>query len=433
MGGHHKLSFWTAVLVNLNVMFGAGIFINTISVAKQAGFLGFISYLVVAILLIPLIIGMSRLIALFPNGGFYGYGAHTISKGVGFFSAWAYFTGKLASAALLVHVFSTLIVSLFPGYLGISTIALDSIIICLFAWLNLHHMKTGRAIMYTFMVFKVVPILFAILSCLYLYSYWSVPADLFLWSGIPYAIPLVIFAFTGFEVCCSLSSSIENAQKNGPRIIFLTYGLVVCTTIIYQFFMFLTAGSSLMGQESYLGVFPTLLSLLFADNSLLVQHGTHIIHVAIACASLGGSYGILFSNHWNLYALAEHNHTFFPQILTTLNSYSIPFYCILVEAILCIFYLVVTQASVVILQQISVMGSVLAYTMSMVGLLYFSRTQDSFNGRYIIWGALLSCLLFISCCVRNFYYNGLYAFYFFTIILIFGIGMYLITKKKGSA
>lgn len=430
MSGHHKLSFWTAVLVNLNVMFGAGVFINTITVAKHAGFFGFASYLIVAILLIPLIICMSRLIALFPDGGFYKYGAHTISNGVGFFSAWAYFTGKLASATLLVHVFSTLILSLFPSCACIPILLLDALIICLFAWLAMLHFKAGRALMYTFMIFKIVPILFIILSCFYLYSCWSVPSNVLLWSGIPYTIPLVIFAFMGFEVCCSLSNSIEDAHKNGPRIILLTYGLVVCITILYQCFIFLTAGAQLMNQESYLCIFPTLLTLLFSKYSLMVQHGAQLFHIAIACASLGGSYGILFSNHWNLYALAKHNHTFLPAVFTHLNAHLIPVYCIVVEAVLCIFYLFMTRASVDVLQQISVMGSVIAYTLSVFGLMYYMRMHGNCNNQYILWGALGSCILFIGCSIRNFYYNGLYPFYFFSLILLGGMCMYFLTKKK---
>jgi len=157
---HHKLSFKTALLVNLNVMFGTGIYINTVALAKQAGFFGFLSYLIVALLLIPLIICTGALLRFYPDGGFYAYAAKTIHPFAGFVSAWAYFTGKLASAALLVHVFSSLMTTLIPQLAIINTLFLDSIIICLFAWLNLLHMKTGRTIMYTFMVFKIMPILF---------------------------------------------------------------------------------------------------------------------------------------------------------------------------------------------------------------------------------------------------------------------------------
>lgn len=432
MSHHHKLSFWTAVLVNFNVMFGTGIFINTVVLAQLAGFFGFLSYLIVALLLVPLIICTGALLRFYPDGGFYAYASKTISPLAGFISAWAYFTGKLASAALLVHVFSSFITTLLPSLATINILILDSAVICLFAWLNLLHMKTGRTIMYTFMVFKVTPILFAILSSLYLYNFWSVPPQTLLWDGIPMAIPIVLFAFTGFEVCCSLSGSLENAEKNGPRVVFLTYGVVVSITILYQLFLFLTAGTQLMTQQNYLGVFPSLFSVLLPNNIVVAHHLTALLHIALACASLGGSYGIIFSNHWNLYTLAKHNHTFFAPLLTRLNHHAIPAACILVEALFCICYLLFTQGTVVVLQQISVLGSVIAYAMSMIGLICANKQYHFLRPHWLAWLALASCTFFVGACIRNFYFNGLYALYFFAVILLFGLGMFLITSKTSS-
>lgn len=426
MSHHHKLSFLTAVLVNLNVMFGAGIFINTVTLARLAGFYGFLSYVIVALLLVPLIIATAALLRLYPDGGFYAYAAKSIHPLAGFISAWAYFTGKLASAALLVHVFSSLM-STIIGFNSAYIIALDCLIIAFFAWLNLLRMKTGRAIMYTFMVFKITPILFAILSCLYLYKHWSIPSDTLLWSGIPTTIPLVLFAFTGFEACCSISGSLENAEKNGPRVIFLTYGLVVGVTILYQLFFFFAAGSALMTQTSYLDIFPTLFKTLGFDGHLLSHHFIALLHCALACASLGGSYGILFSNHWNLYALAKHNHTFFASRLTRLNAHSIPAACILVEAFLCIFYLYFTQGTVVVLQQLSVLGSAIAYTLSVCGLLTIAYKRELPSNKYIGWLALVSCLFFVGASIRNFYFNGVSALYLFSALLFFGFCMFVIT------
>jgi len=427
MSHHHKLSFWTAVLVNLNVMFGAGVFINTVTLTKLAGFFGFLSYVLVALLLVPLIGSIAALLRLYPDGGFYAYASKTIHPLAGFISAWAYFTGKLASAALLVHVFSSLMSSLL-GCGNEYLIFVDSLIIIFFAWLNLLRMKTGQTIMYTFMVFKIMPIVFAIISCLCLYKQWSVPQQTLLWGGIPTTIPLVLFAFTGFEACCSLSGSLQNAEKNGPRVVFLTYCLVVGITIVYQLFFFLAAGTSLMTQGSYLDIFPTLFKALGLDAHLVTRYAVSLLHSVLACACLGGSYGILFSNHWNLYALAKHNHTFFPSVLLRLNAHSIPAACIIVEACLCIFYLYFTQGTVVILQQLSVLGSVLAYTLSVCGLLVLSYQRNLYFNQFISWLALMSCTLFVGASIRNFYLYGLHALYLFVTLLTLGLFMFFITR-----
>lgn len=182
-----------------------------------------------------------------------------------------------------------------------------------------------------------------------------------------------------------------------------------------------------MAQENFLTVFPTLLHLLLPNNIFLMQHMTAVIHIALAVASLGGSYGILFSNHWNLYTLAQHNHTFFPQLLTKLNRYSLPTVCIVIEALFCIVYLFITQGTVTTLQQISVLGSSIAYTLSVIGLL--KVTQRYSKNFYVAWLALGSCMLFVSACVKNLYFNGFQALYFFGIILLFGVTMFWVTRE----
>ena len=429
MSHHHKLSFWSALLVNLNVMFGAGIFVNTLSLAQLAGSLGFLSYCIVGVILLPLIISMARLMQYFPDGGFYAYATKTMHPFYGFLSAWAYFTGKLASAALLIHIFSTLFLSLFPT-LSLNPFALDVIIIILFTLLNAWHMKTGKNIMYAFIFFKITPILFTIGCCLYLYKFWSMPAASLQWSGIPTTLPLVLFAFSGFETCCSLSGSLENAKVNGPRVLFLSYSVVVVITIIYQLLFYLTAGDTLQHQTNFLGIFPALLSHLLPLGSTYMPLLISLLSLAVAFAALGGSYGILFSNHWNLYALAKHKHTFFSGALARLNAHAIPMACVIIEAFFCLLYLFISKGTVVVLQQISVLGCSVAYVLSIIGLLVYNRANNyQVIHPWICNSAIASCLLFIALCIRNFYINGFAAFGVFSGIIIFGLFMYLSTKK----
>lgn len=422
----HKLSLSTALLVNINVMLGAGIFINTVPLAQEAGFLGFASYALVALLMVPLIAGTALLLHHFPSGGFYTYSARTVHPFMGFVSAWAYFTGKLASAALLVHVCVTMILSIIPSLEIVHPLLWDSAIIGLFAWLTTHHLKTGTALMYSFMVCKVLPILFVLISSIYLWKSWTLPAYL-PWSGIPTTIPLVLFAFNGFEACCSLSTHIENAAKNGPRALYLSFFFVVFLTIAYQLFFYLAAAGTLLDTiSSYLHIFPALASLI-TPQEWLQHHLAALLSLALACAALGGSYGILFSNHWNLYALAQHQHVWGAPFLQKLNRYQVPALCITLEALICILYLGVTQAAVPLLQQISALGCVISFTLSMVGLIFLAAQQPPFlRNRYTLIGysALGSCLLFVGACIRNLALYGPIALLWFGGILGIGILMF---------
>ena len=132
----HALSLTSALLINLNIMIGTGIFINTAALSKFAGFLGFVSYLIIMVCILPLIACLIGLIKKYPSGSFYIYATKNYNSLAGFLAAWAYFTGKLGSAALLVHVFSLLMQTLVPCLSSVNIICMDAAIIAFFCWLN---------------------------------------------------------------------------------------------------------------------------------------------------------------------------------------------------------------------------------------------------------------------------------------------------------
>ena len=112
-----KLSLPTAILINVNIMMGGGIFINTVELAKRTGLLSGFMYPLIGLLILPLIIAISRLIELHPSGGFYVFGQKEINPFVGFVSTWSYFIAKLASASLMIHVSMSLLTQIFPALL----------------------------------------------------------------------------------------------------------------------------------------------------------------------------------------------------------------------------------------------------------------------------------------------------------------------------
>ncbi len=426
-----KLSLWAALFININIMFGTGIFINTVTLAKLTGFLGFFSYSIVALLLLPLILAIAALLKRYPHGGFYTYAAQDISSFAGFLSAWAYFIGKIASAALLIHVFSVMIQTIIPILQPYNPFVLDVAIICLFGCLNLLHMKTGTNIIYLFIVLKLTPILFAILSCLYLFKGWTINPATFIFEGIPSTIPLVLYAFTGFEASCSISRSIENAERNAPKAVLYSFAIVVCITIIYQLVMFLTFGAILVQQENFLGVFPNILRTLLPWLPAIANTVTNLLHIALASSALGGAYGILFSNHWNLFILAEKKHIWLATKFARLNQFHIPTLCVLAEIFLCISYLMLLQGNIVQMQQISVLGCTIAYTLSIVGMFYALRKKVAiFTSQWIVYTAIGSCLLLLSATIRNFILYGISSLILFGLLLGFGILMFCRKSKE---
>lgn len=426
----HKLSLRSAILINLNIMVGFGLFVNTVLLAKLTGSLGFLSYGLTAVFIAPLIISIAALMKRHHGGGFYAYSAHDIHPFVGYISAWGYFTGKLASAALIIHVVMTLLQSLIPVLATVPTLVLDSGVILLFAFLNTFHMKLGSQLASFFFVLKLTPILFAVLGGLFLISTTPATFTPLLWSGIPLSIPFVLYTFIGFEAACSLSQSIENPSVNGPRAIYISFALAVALNIVYQFLFFAATQGALMTQTNYLDAFPVLLSYLMPASPLLAQKIVGLLYLALACATLGASYGILLSVHWNLYTLAQHKHIPFARFFTKLNAHNIPTACVVAEALLCGAYLIFTGGDQKPLQQISVLGTIIAYTLSIIGLFMFEYRTKIKARTYL---ALICSFIFLGMCLKNFFTFGLTSLFIFLTIQALGIVLYIAasTNLKG--
>jgi len=433
MNTQHKISLWMAVLVNISIMFGVGIFINTVMLAKRAGGLGFVSYLIIGTLMMPLIASLAKLLTHYPTGGFYSYAADTLSPCVGFISSWSYFIGKLGSAALIIDVFTRLMKTIIPTLRPIPTLTIDLVIILLFTMLNMLNVKTNMSVIYAFVVLKLTPVIFAILSSLYLWKHWSLPTETLYWSGISSSIPLVLFALVGFEAACSISRTIENPKRNAPKAIFYSFGLVICITTLYQLLFFLPLGKTLMAQTNYLGAFPSLLALVFPGQEAVANSITTFLHICTAAAALGGGYGILFSNHWNLYALAEHNHTFFPKLLTKMNKHQVPIACVIVEALVCAGYLIFTHGHQLLLQQISVLGCSISYALSVVSLFALQHTHGStIKEKLVTYLAFGSCLIFLVTCIKNLLIDGPMGLFVYIALIALGVIMFFLSKKQNT-
>lgn len=432
MSEGHKLSLSAAIIININIMLGAGIFINTVELAKRAGTLGGFAYLLIGVLLLPLIVSIAHLVKIYPNGGFYTFARMELSPFVGFFSTWSYFVAKLASATLMIHASILLLQQLIPGLAPVHPLILDSGILTLFVILNMLNIRTGSYIQAGFMGLKLTPILFAIITGLFLVFNGTVAPVNFAWTGIASTIPLVLYAATGFEATCSLSSRIQDAQRNGPLAIFISYSSVIMIAFLYQIIFYTSLGDKLAQVANYLFAFPTLTATLLPGDLLLAHKITTILHLAIASSALSGAYGILYSNNWNLYTLAQHNHVLFSSYMVKLNKHFVPFACVIIEGLLCGLYLAVTYGATVALQQVAAMGSAIAYTLSVFALCVakYKRPEVTIN----IWIPVLGfviCLMLIGFCIRNFIIAGvLTPLIAFLVLLITGVGMFWFTRNE---
>ncbi|OGB83821.1 hypothetical protein A3F66_04130 [candidate division TM6 bacterium RIFCSPHIGHO2_12_FULL_32_22] len=421
MSHSSKLSLSQAILINVNIMLGAGIFINTIPLAKSAGALSPLVYLLVGLLMLPLILSVSKLLKYYPGGSFYTYGTSSLNSFWGFLSSWSYFTGKLASSTLMIHFCIKILQALIPQLAFINIFLLDASVIITFTLLNLLNLKTGSRIQYSFMFFKLIPILFVILTGIFIFNGTAFTTNL-KWDGLTLAIPLVIYAFSGFEACCSLSRHIENPEKNAPIAVIVSFLIVVCLVTLYQLFFYTSTSEAISNAVDYSQALPLLVNKLNFNN--LAIYIQNIFQIAISLSALGGAYGILFSNNWNLFILAEHKHVFFSDIFKTLNKNNIPIFCVITEAIFCIFYLILSKGNNIILQQIAAFGCILSYTISVLSLVALK------SDKLLSFLALGSCLILIVFSIRSFLNTDYLPFFVFLAILGTGAVMFFINRKR---
>ena len=155
-----KMSPFVALFICLNTMLGAGLFINPKPLAMQAGSLGFVGYLLAALIMTPIIYCTAELARLHPvSGGVYAFSQSYLGSAFGFISCWSYFTGKTSSAALMAHKFVQFLQATVPALANIPTIFCDYLLILTIIALNIGGVSIGGRAQYFFTGMRVIPIL----------------------------------------------------------------------------------------------------------------------------------------------------------------------------------------------------------------------------------------------------------------------------------
>lgn len=389
MSTHSKrgLSLAAAVFINLNIMVGGGIFVNTVTLARTAGPWGALTYACVGIILLPLVISFALLSKRFSTGSLYRYGS-MVHPMVGFMSLWSYSMTKLASCGVAASVSVSLLQSLFPALAGFSTTWLAIALISIFVVLNSFPIKTGARIQALFLLGKSLAICAVFAAAFFLFQPSLFRLEQLHLPSIAVGIPFVLYAFMGFEAICLMLHALQNPERDGFRAIIIAYCAGVCITTIFQC-CFAGSVPQLGSLSSYLEAYPALISLLgFSPNvyALLVR----VVHCCIAISAAGVAFGIIATNVWNFVSLAEHNLLPGVQWLLVRNRYGAPVRCLLVQLCIVCGALLSSGNSIPVLQQLAAVGVTASYLCSVIALWYAPTSRSE-----RMWGLLG----IVSCCV----------------------------------
>jgi APA family basic amino acid/polyamine antiporter len=389
-----KITPFKAVLICLNSMIGAGLFISVQPLTQLAGPLGFLSYLIAAVILFPIVLCIAELASLHPvAGGLYVYSKTYVGSWAGFVSAWGYFVGKTVSVALLMHKFNAYFYTRSSWLQPVPLLFIDFVVLFFIAGINAAGISIGGRVQYFFTTLKSIPVLFAFGVGFFLFDPTNFK-DIFEVTNLIYAVPIAILPLLGVEVICAITNMVEDASRNIKRIIITAFAIVATINTLFQLTTFGIIGSALkLTGEPVLAVgFKAL-----AAYPYIAQ----MINGAVFASVIGACFSLLTSNCWNLHTIARYKHLPAGSFLTKINRNNVPWTSLLVEVVLGCLILWITVEQIP-LQNMSVFAQVISYILTSLAAWYAVRTGATQRiSKWVPVLAMAGCGLVLGICLHR--------------------------------
>ncbi len=413
---------FVAILICINSIIGAGLFINPRPLTEFAGAYGFLVYLLGMIILFPLVLSIAELARLHPvAGGLYVYSKTYLGRWAGFISAWAYFVGKTTSVATLMHKFVQFFQLRIPGLETLPTLAIDFSLILFFAILNIIGVAIGGRIQYVFSLLKATPLLFTFMLGAQFFDPVSFQEIIDL-RGVITALPIAIFALLGFEVICAIGNQIVDAKNNIKRVILTSFLIVATINTLFQATIFGCVGHTLAWAPE------PLLALATQTLEAHLWIGQFVNGVVFA-SILGGFFSLMTSNCWNLHTLANNGHFPGKKLLTKINQNNVPWASLLAEVLLACTILLIT-ADQVPLQNMSVFSQIISFFMAITAACYAVINKHTTRlPLFVPVLALFSCFLILGISLHRIISSGIS----FAFVAVFAFGCIAAAAKYVTA
>ena len=272
----HKLSLFTAILINVNIMIGAAIYINPPVMTNQVGATSYLTWFFGGLIFLPVVLSITAISKLFPGeGGFYNYARKGLGSLTGFTTGWIYFLSYTGMAAVQESALRIILIDKFQMQWIASYPQLFNFLFFMsLACLSCLHLKSVGKILSACTLFKLTPLLIVCLLPLFLSNNPSTnnltftPLDdpNFGLDSLAMTLPYAIFGFWGFEACSSLSHRIKN---NRASLAILTG--FIATSLISTLFHFNLL--KIMGVENLAqSKMEDFVSYLPFHNAFLIQN-----------------------------------------------------------------------------------------------------------------------------------------------------------------
>ncbi len=415
---HPKMGPFAAMLLSINTIIGAGVFINAAPLTRLGGSLGFVGYLFAALAMFPVILCLSSFCSVRPQaGGLYIYAKEFLHPVAGFVSGWSYFVGKTMGAALLAHVFVAFFYRQSPVMQAIPLFVWDCGLIFLLAAINSLGVRIGGRIQWLFIALKVVPLAFAMVAGWFETAYSDPAVIVPEFFELMRTLPIAIFAFSSFEVTCTIAHLIQDAEQNVKRIMIGSSLVALAVYIAFQTSLYSALGADLGNVSS---PFMLIGQRFFPDTLWLGIFVNRVMFASVVSAS----FGILTNNCWNLQVLARDG--FFPKVFAQINDAHVPWVSLVAEAGLACLVLGLTTEQIP-LQNMAVMSFVTCYLINMIAA--FKVRWQGISEQMPLWisgAGIASCMYIIFLCTAKIAQVGLSLPFF----MVFGIGLLALMRQR---
>jgi basic amino acid/polyamine antiporter, APA family len=393
----NKISLFTAIMTNVNIMVGAGIFINPQLMAQKAGGLSFLGWAASALVFLPIVLSISKISQLFPEeGSFFNYSRKTLGKTVGFLSGWIYFLGYVAVGSTQMLALRDLLIYKL-GFIRINNylILFNAVFFATFCLLSLLSLKAVSKIQSVVTIFKLLPII--ILVFFLIFTFWGNPFSNLMVTqnnieSLKATLPLAIFGYWGFEACCSMSHLIKGSKKNASRAIIIGFFLVVSIYTIFHFGLIKIMGAnnlSLFGTSNFVNFLGIRSNLIFNMLSSLVTS-------AILAAYASAIYGALNTQSFLLCSMAKEKLMFCSKTISKINKINRPVYAILTLGFFEFLFVTLINHKIILIS-ISNLGMLGAFFLTLISLSKIQIQKKKFKS------LVTPVLAFISCGILIFY------------------------------
>ena len=285
-----KIGVVTATIIGMNAMIGAGIFTAPAAIGSFVGPAGIIAYIFVIIAVWFIAQSLARVASRFPQeGSFYTYAKQWGGHAIGCIAGYSYLIGLLIAMGLLAQIAGSFLHH--PFFPNTSSSTLGLIALCSLVVLNMFGVVLSELGQQILIVTTTFPLLATTIMCFTKANLNNLlPFAPYGFRNVMQATKIVIFGFFGFECASSLFSIVKDPQRNVPRALTYSIGIVGGIYLLFVGSIILSTPLALFTDPRV--ALPVVLQSIFPTNPWMLT----IIHISMLSAVLGTIHSMIWSS-----------------------------------------------------------------------------------------------------------------------------------------